>query len=71
MERVAETLLVRRLAALAAGAETSSRASIMVNSGLNFKTLSRQFQARQNRPVFKNRQFSRKTGFSSKLKLPY
>ena len=36
MARVAETLLVWRLAAFGAGDETSSRASIMVNSRLIF-----------------------------------
>ena len=47
-----------------AGVETSSRASIMVNSGLNFQNLSGQFQVQQKRSGTKSVNIQEKRAFS-------
>jgi hypothetical protein len=69
-ERVAETLLARRLAAFGAGAETSSRASIMVISGLIFQDLSGEFQVRQKQTGTQKPSISQKNGFFVKIEAP-
>jgi hypothetical protein len=53
--RDALTFPVRRRLACGAGAKTSSRASIMINSQFEFLDVNaRRFQTKQNLPGFKN-----------------
>jgi hypothetical protein len=62
MERVAETLVVVRLTVLSADAETSSRASIMVESWFISKRLSGGFQTGKSTPGFQKSSISGQNG---------